>query len=498
MKKGEYSMFKKDSPLTLRNVFSYTILLFKKTFQKNIVIASIFLIPSGIIIVYGVNSLFTDMLNKAILEASIPVEAEKVIRRNLIETVFATGNINYEFQKFEAIVEVDENDITLLSVGDTARINIDVLGVKKFNGIITKIANSPITPGVFSPDQVVNYEVIIKLLNPDDSLIPRMSCSANIEVKTIRNAISISIESVTARAINDKENEEVVFVYKDGKARMVPVETGISDDKYIEIKSGLHEGEVVVSGSYRAISRELTDGSLIAIKNDNKNLTKISLISFYIISFFFSLCYLATLIGVTTISYSKVENKVITFREVFQKIFSYTYLRCFGQSAILEFITIILITLAIIMSTKDSNLGFITYFACVLFVIYLFVRWYFGFIDIVCHDKGIFDSFHKSAFLIKDYWWHTFGKIILVFILIGLVVIVIAIPINFIFLKHFTFAFFKLLPNSKSIASDIIISYRTMESVSIAIIIGLILNTLITPLFNIVLYSDLKIRKKDF
>ena len=115
-----------------------------------------------------------------------------------------------------------------------------------------------------------------------------MSCNAKIETKTLQNIFSVPIQSVTARSNNmqmnageegspannnkKKDNEankikEIVFVIKNGKDQSVPVTTGISDDNYIEIKSGLKGGEDVVTGSYRAISRDLHDGSNVKVEN---------------------------------------------------------------------------------------------------------------------------------------------------------------------------------------------------------------------------------------
>jgi HlyD family secretion protein len=118
-----------------------------------------------------------------------------------------------------------------------------------------------------------------------------MSCNADIETETIENVLSVPIQSVTTRSegpkmdeaskgdgdenqfvqIKGKEKEavkpkEVVFIVSDNNAKMVEVETGLSDDNYIYIKKGLEGGEEVVSGSYSAISRELKDGVKVRVE----------------------------------------------------------------------------------------------------------------------------------------------------------------------------------------------------------------------------------------
>ncbi len=185
-----------------------------------------------------------------------------------------------------AVVDVDENDVVLVSKGDTALVNIDAFGNKQFKGIVYQIGNTAVTTGTGTQEQVVNFEVKLKFLDFNPEFRPGMSCNAKIETKTLNNVISVPIQSVTARSNNvmtsentgesnssnkKKENssdkvKEIVFIVKNGKAVSVPVTTGISDDNYIQIVSGLKGGEEVVSGSYRAISRDLHDGANVKVE----------------------------------------------------------------------------------------------------------------------------------------------------------------------------------------------------------------------------------------
>jgi HlyD family secretion protein len=193
-----------------------------------------------------------------------------------------------DLAKMEARVEVDENDVVLIEVGDTTDINIDAFGEEKFLGLVSQIGNSAKTAGLGTQDEVVNFEVRIKLLSPNERIRPGMSCDADIQTETKLNVISIPIQSVTARMKKDKKGdkgksrpkvksgkrekpEEVVFVLKGNEVKKVAVKTGISDDTNIEVISGLEGGEDIVSGPYRAISKELEDGSkVMAPKKDKK------------------------------------------------------------------------------------------------------------------------------------------------------------------------------------------------------------------------------------
>lgn len=199
-----------------------------------------------------------------------------------------------DLTNMEATVDVDENDVVLVSVGDTAKIKVDAFGDKEFKGIVTQIGNSAKTTGLGTQDQVVNFEVKIKLVNPGDQIRPGMSCDADIETETKANVLAVPIQSVTARLAdskktsegnadvnendeqkpkNDKNNKpkEVVFIVNEGKAKMVEVKTGISDDTYIEIVNGLKGDEEIITGPYRAISKDLEDGSKLSVTSKRKD-----------------------------------------------------------------------------------------------------------------------------------------------------------------------------------------------------------------------------------
>lgn len=204
-----------------------------------------------------------------------------------------------DLRNIEAVVEVDENDVVLVAIGDTAKIKVDAFKDQEFIGIVSEIGNSANTSGLGTQNEVVNFEVKIKLIDPKNELRPGMSCTSDIQTETIANILSVPIQSVTTRtgsAMGEEEKDgeggeefqqvkevkkekinkvnEVVFLIKNGKAKMVDVETGLSDDNYIAITKGLEGGEDVVSGSYKAISRELNDGLQVIVEDKHSNTTK--------------------------------------------------------------------------------------------------------------------------------------------------------------------------------------------------------------------------------
>ncbi len=196
-----------------------------------------------------------------------------------------------DLSKMVAVVDVDENDVVLVSIGDTAKIKVDAFPGKVFKGVVYEIGNTAKSKGLGTQEEVVNFEIKIRILDSNVDLKPGMSCNAEIMTDTRTNVVAVPIQSVTIRGKEaiSKENEnsdeegmitiekkkeeadlkalEGVFIVENNKAKFVKVKTGISDDTYIEIIEGLKGGEEVVTGSYRAISRDLKDGSNVRVEN---------------------------------------------------------------------------------------------------------------------------------------------------------------------------------------------------------------------------------------
>lgn len=196
-----------------------------------------------------------------------------------------------DLSKMVAVVDVDENDVVLISIGDTAKVKVDAFPGKVFKGVVYEIGNTAKSKGLGTQEEVVNFEIKIRILDSNVDLKPGMSCNAEIMTDTRTNVLAVPIQSVTIRgkeAISKEEKKsdeeeivtvekkkedldtkalEGVFIIENAKAKFVKVKTGISDDTYIEIIEGLKGGEEVVTGSYRAISRELKDGSKVRVEN---------------------------------------------------------------------------------------------------------------------------------------------------------------------------------------------------------------------------------------
>ena len=207
-----------------------------------------------------------------------------------------------DLSRMEVEVDVNENDVINITIGDTTEIEIDAYPDTTFLGIVSEIAHTAQSMNMGSQQQVTNFKVKVKMITVPDRIRPGMSSTVNIITSTIKNTLAIPIQALTSRPENykdqkqDKQDEkkwkedeenvsfkkiksiDVVFVIKDNfegnKAEdnkkyvlVKEVNVGISGENYYQVISGLEKGEMIVIGGYRALSKDLNHGDLIMIKN---------------------------------------------------------------------------------------------------------------------------------------------------------------------------------------------------------------------------------------
>ena len=213
-----------------------------------------------------------------------------------------------DLSHMEARVDVNENDVVNVKVGDKAEVKIDAYGDRKFHGTVYQIANTGKTTGSGTQEEVTNFEVKIRIEDTDVTLKPALSCTAEIHTNEVKDVVAVPMQAVTIRTgesnlspeeiekkkqkiaqrdkgdnnaefVNERAEKaaqkgerervsKVVFLKKANKAQLMKVTTGISDDTYTEIKSGIQPGDEVISGSYSAISRKLKDGVKVKIDKE--------------------------------------------------------------------------------------------------------------------------------------------------------------------------------------------------------------------------------------
>ncbi|MBL7866990.1 efflux RND transporter periplasmic adaptor subunit [Flavobacterium lindanitolerans] len=203
----------------------------------------------------------------------------------------------------EVEVDVNENDIVKINVGDSAKVEVDAYLKKEFRGIVTSISNSAST--ALTADQVTNFKVKVRILKESYADLlegkpanfspfrPGMTATVDIITKRKENVLSVPISSVvvksdtsaTAKPVvvkskDDQNNNqkapksdkkfECVFVKEGDKAKLRVIKTGIQDDTNIEVSSGLKKGDVVIVGPYATVTKDLNSGDLVYVKKDDK------------------------------------------------------------------------------------------------------------------------------------------------------------------------------------------------------------------------------------
>jgi HlyD family secretion protein len=200
-----------------------------------------------------------------------------------------------DLSEMEAVVEVDETDVPQIALGDSAGIEIDAFPDEVFTGVVTEIAHSSIQGGTLgfsgtTSDQSVDFEVVIRIDDPPESLRTDLSCTSDIIAEVRDSVLSIPIIALTLRTpepedeenVGDTSSEEIelveeaepqelegVFVLNDDNTiSFRPVTVGVAGREHFEVIEGLEEGELIVAGSYQAI-RMLEEGDLVRPSNEN-------------------------------------------------------------------------------------------------------------------------------------------------------------------------------------------------------------------------------------
>lgn len=199
----------------------------------------------------------------------------------------------------EVEVDVNENDIVKIKVGDEANVEVDAYLKKQFKGVVTSISNS--ASSTLTADQVTNFKVKVRIVKESymdllegqpatySPFRPGMTATVDIITKTKKNVLSVPISSVVMKSdtaavkeikVDDPQSEEnkakpksdkkfeCVFVKVGDKAKIRIIKTGIQDDTNIEVLTGLKKGDIVITGPYTTVSKELNSGDKVMLKTE--------------------------------------------------------------------------------------------------------------------------------------------------------------------------------------------------------------------------------------
>jgi len=207
----------------------------------------------------------------------------------------------------EVLVDVNENDVVTINIGDTTEIEIDAFPDSVFYGLVSEIAHTAQNINMGGQQQVTNFKVKVKIFDPPKRIRPGMSSTVNIISETIKNIISIPIQALTSRPENYKElnankkdskkweknnedrsyldmneNLDVVFILTDSfegeiaskgekYAIVSPVNVGLSSEDYYSVKTGLKENELIVTGRFRVLSKDLQHGMKVLYEDESSS-----------------------------------------------------------------------------------------------------------------------------------------------------------------------------------------------------------------------------------
>ena len=199
----------------------------------------------------------------------------------------------------EAELEVDETDIPNVKLGQTAKVTIDAIPDKTFTAKVTEIGNSPIQATAAAASRATNFKVVVTIVDEIPEVRPGFTCTADITTATRKGVVAIPIQATTVRELvfdekgnvvkppetdkkkpqrpgaaaaaeelkpgQTKKETEGVFVIKSGKAAFVPVKTGIAGEKFLEVLSGVKDGDEVIVGPFNSV-RDLKDGDAVKLQ----------------------------------------------------------------------------------------------------------------------------------------------------------------------------------------------------------------------------------------
>ncbi|HCN04409.1 MAG TPA: efflux RND transporter periplasmic adaptor subunit [Bacteroidetes bacterium] len=191
-----------------------------------------------------------------------------------------------DLSTMNAWVDVDENDVALISVGDTARIRVDALRDTVYRGVVYEISHSPRVAAQGTQEEVVNFQVRIRFVDKDVRFRPGMSCNVDIETETRKDVVAVPLGAVTVKQDGSEQGAEdkgltdrrdasrtssrppsMVWIVDKSSVSERIVKTGISDQGYIEILSGVKKGESIVVAPYQAVSKLLRNGAPVKLED---------------------------------------------------------------------------------------------------------------------------------------------------------------------------------------------------------------------------------------
>jgi len=503
-------LIKNSRIMLLADIFSNTFTVIGKTIKKNLLLCLVFL-PAAILGVFCINSFISGFYMPKADKNTAYVYAEEADSMDITKSYPANGFISKDSN---VVVEATGIDTAFVHTGDSVNVYLDENNYKSYDGLISSIETLKAVQIINDSTSEKKYSITVSIPRKDKNIIPGLHCETNFHGETRKAVIGVDDNSLNINEDSSAENKyfkNYVYIIKKGKAKKTEVIPGISDGDYTEIISGVAIGDSIIYDT-TSTGRALADGvkATAIFPAEDMQLANIpgnvTLLICGILLLVFTL--FAINIGITKSASLQMEKARYGINDLLKTIFSITFLRTIGLSIIISFISAIpaMIAVIVIMAASALKNDIVTgVFAfllipAVVYGMYVYIKLSFASVHTVAAGEPMIDSIKKSSELVSKTWWRTFGIILLTSLVVNFIVSLLSTPVSFIFMWDYISQNMQNVvkggtEHTQSTAKMI----RAMGwGFSLSIIFSYILQNLIAPVFFVVMYYDLKIRKKDF
>jgi hypothetical protein len=500
---------KNSVKMLLADIFSNTFTVIGKTIKKSLVLCLIFL-PAFLLGAFCINSFVSGFYMPKADKNTAYVYAEKADSVDIMKQYPSNGYIS---EDSNAVLVATGIDTAFVHTGDSATVYLDENNYKSYVGIISSVETLNAVQRINDSTSEKKYNITVSISDKDKNLIPGIHCESNFDGEKRDNVLGVNSNSlyVDEDSLNNSGNSQnYVYILKNGRAKKTIVAAGLSDESYTEIISGVKTGDSVVYSTTQT-GRSLEDGVKATANLPGKDMVladipgNVTLLICGIVFFIFSLY--AINIGVTKAASLQMQSINYRINDILESIFSKTFLRTIGITLLTLFVSFIpaFIVFIIIAVASELNNKVFTALTAVLLIpafvygMYIYIKLSFAPVHTIAAGEPIIDSIKKSSELVNKIWWRTFGIIMLTSLVVNFVVSLLSTPVSFIFMWDYISQSMHAGAQKAEQAQSSVKMFKSIGwGLSLSMIFSYILQNIIAPVFSVVMYYDLKIRKKDY
>jgi RNA polymerase subunit RPABC4/transcription elongation factor Spt4 len=465
--------------MLLSDIFSLTFSIAGKNFKNNAILASAS-IPAILIFIISVNVFLSSFKYTTTNSNKLVVWPVIMLNKEISKDTYLDATAGFN-NKILFTYPDDKKD--LVKLNDTIWVLADNNAQASFRGYISRIEEG------YKSDN----KAYVDPCDMGTSLEP--GTRYKVEFKDPAHKI---IHCIEKDAVYEKDGHSFVHIMVNGRVKSVYIKTGVKSGYYIEILSGVSSEDTIITGYFPG--QQLPDDAEVTTQIPQENLkienltTNIILLSISII--FLIIAVAAVYYGVTKAAGLTIEKKEYSIKQIFKSIFSTSFLKAMASgAALVVFVAGPYATAFLLISMFGNNafikmIGIFLILLSIPWIVYASVKYCFTFVHTVVSGEGVINSFKKSGFLVKEKWGRTFGILILISLVTGLITSLLSTPIAF----FMSWDFF-LHPE---VMGGMNLSKTVWRTFAVTSVVNIILKGFIDPVFTTVMYYDLKNRKNEF